>query len=129
MSQSSVQRRSKNSAISNPEAPARRRRSMVISANSSLARRAFISLAIVGFALGGAVGCRKELETAYGQRSGPGATKSVNGTAVFADMFQAAGHQVSSWTSLSPRLDQADCIVWFPNDFDPPSPKVASWFE
>ena len=48
------------------------------------------------------------------------ATESVNGTAVFAEMFEAEGHRVSSWSSLSPRLDQADCIVWFPDDFQPP---------
>jgi hypothetical protein len=53
----------------------------------------------------------------------------VNGTAVFAEMFEGAGHRVSSWTSLSPRLDQADCVVWFPNDFQPPSPEVVAWFE
>jgi hypothetical protein len=77
---------------------------------------------------GSGLGCHKDLDTVYGQRSGPGATDSVNGTAVFADMFEAAGHHVSSWTSLSPRLDEADCVVWFPNDFDPPSPRVVYWF-
>lgn len=75
------------------------------------------------------LGCRKELQTVYGQRSGPGATESVNGTAVFAAMFEAAGHRVSAWGSLSPRLDQADCVVWFPDDFHPPSPDVVKWFE
>ena len=74
-------------------------------------------------------GCREELHTVYGQRSGPGATQSVNGTAVFAEMFEAAGHRVSSWGSLSPRLDEADCIVWFPDDFQPPSRDVVNWFE
>ena len=80
-------------------------------------------------ALACCAGCRKELQTVYGQRSGPGATESVNGTAVFAEMFEAAGHRVSSWSSLSPRLDQADCVVWFPDDFQPPSPDVVNWFE
>ena len=80
-------------------------------------------------ALGCSLGCRQELHTTYGQRSGPGATDSVNGTVVFAEMFEAAGHRVSSWTSLSPRLDQADCIVWFPDDFQPPGRDVAVWFE
>ena len=72
-------------------------------------------------------GCDEELDTTYGVRSGPGATRSVNGTSVFADMFEQAGHRVSSWKSLSPRLKKADCIVWFPDDFRPPSPQVRRW--
>src|SRR5580700_7314040 len=99
------------------------------SRHSSLARRAFILLAAVGLALGSGLGCHKDLQTVYGQRKGPGATESVNGTAVFADMFEAAGHHVSSWSSLSPRLDTADCVVWFPDDFNAPSPSVVTWLE
>ncbi|MBN2577429.1 MAG: hypothetical protein JXB10_00365 [Pirellulales bacterium] len=75
-------------------------------------------------------GCRSELETRYGQRSGPGASQSVNGTAVLGKMFEKAGHRVHSWHSLSPRLrKQADCIVWFPDDFQPPSKEVIAWLE
>jgi hypothetical protein len=75
-------------------------------------------------------GCETELETVYGQRSGPGASKSVNGTAVLARMVERAGHRVYSWRRLSPRLHaHADCIVWFPDDFEPPSPKVIDWLE
>ena len=87
-------------------------------------------LAILAVVLACAAGCRREqIQTVYGQRSGPGATESVNGTVVFAEMFEAAGHHVSSWSSLSPRLDQADCIVWFPDDLEPPSPGAVNWFE
>ena len=85
--------------------------------------------AVLALALAWSAGCHKELQTVYGQRNGPGATESINGTAVFAEMFEAAGHRVSSWSSLSPRLDQADCVVWFPDDFEPPSPGVVKWFE
>ena len=75
-------------------------------------------------------GCSRDIETVYGQREGTEASTSVNGTAVFADMFTLAGHRVSSWHMLSPRLQQkADCIVWFPNDFQPPSDDVRHWFE
>ena len=91
--------------------------------------RSRILVAVLALAPVCSSGCRKELQTVYGQRSGPGATESVNGTAVFAEMFEAAGHRVSSWRSLSPRLDQADCIVWFPDDFNPPRPGVVKWFE
>ena len=75
-------------------------------------------------------GCSREIDTIYGQREGPGASTSVNGTAVFADMLTLAGHRVSSWSMLSPRLQKkADCIVWFPNDFQPPSEEVCLWLE
>jgi len=74
-------------------------------------------------------GCARKLDTAYGQRKGA-ATYSVNGTAVLADMFEAAGHEVYSWRWLSPRVrDRADCIVWFPDDFEPPSKEVRDWLE
>lgn len=75
-------------------------------------------------------GCGPEIDTLYGQRKGPLAAKSVNGTAVLADMFTASGHKVSSARRLSPRLEQrADCIVWFPNDFEPPAADVRDWLE
>jgi hypothetical protein len=74
-------------------------------------------------------GCARKLDTDYGQRKGT-ATYSVNGTAVLADMFEAAGHDVYSWRWLSPRVqDRADCIVWFPNDFEPPSEEVREWLD
>jgi hypothetical protein len=45
-------------------------------------------------------------------------------------MFEAAGHEVYSWRWLSPRLrDRADCIVWFPDDFEPPNDQVRDWLE
>jgi hypothetical protein len=45
-------------------------------------------------------------------------------------MFEQAGHHVSSWRSLSPRLkDRADCIVWFPDDFHAPSRQQCEWLE
>ncbi len=77
-----------------------------------------------------AAGCRaKDIGTVYGRRSGTGAT-SVNGTGVLAEMFERAGHKVLTRTSLSPWLNQnADCIVWFPDDFRAPSPQVRRWLE
>lgn len=81
------------------------------------------SLVVLLFA---SVGC-SDIETEYGQRAN---TSSVNGTSVLADMFEEAGHKVSSWPWLSPRLqNEADVIVWFPNNFEPPSPEVRSWLE
>jgi hypothetical protein len=44
-------------------------------------------------------------------------------------MFEQAGHKVTSREVLSPKLRRADCIVWFPDDFQPPSKKVRRWLE
>ena len=75
-------------------------------------------------------GCSEEINTTYGQRKGPLVSSSVNGTAVLGEMFENAGHKVFSWGILSPRLrDRADCIVWFPNDFEPPTEDVRKWLE
>jgi hypothetical protein len=73
-------------------------------------------------------GCRQELDTTYGNRSGIG-KKSVNGTAVLARMFEQAGHKVRSWHVLSPSLENADVIVWAPDDFDLPPEEVRLWFD
>lgn len=54
----------------------------------------------------------------------------MNGTAVLAEMFEKAGHRVFSRSALSPGLKQkAQCIVWFPNDFQPPQDEVRQWLE
>ena len=76
------------------------------------------------------LGCGKGIDTGYGQRSGTDAALSVNGTAVLAGMFERAGHRVYSRHALSPGLGQrADCIVWFPDDFQPPPEPVREWLE
>ena len=66
----------------------------------------------------------EELQTAYGRRLAPGASKSINGTAVFAEMFAQRGHTVLSRSALGKWLDSTDCIVWFPDDFAGPTPAV-----
>ncbi len=76
-----------------------------------------------------AAGCDEDLNTIYGQRQGFGGG-SVNGTAVFAEMFEKAGHTVVSMRQLSPRLrKRAEVIVWAPDNFDPPSDEVRDWLE
>ncbi len=70
-------------------------------------------------------GCgTEELQTAYGRRLAPRASKSINGTAVFAEMFAQRGHTVLSRSALGAWLDSADCIVWFPDDFAGPTQAV-----
>lgn len=87
------------------------------------------SLAFVALALVCLSGCGESIRTEYGVRRGDGES-SINGTAVLADMFAAAGHSVSSTTYLSPRVAaRADCLVWFPDDFSPPDAEHRDWFE
>ena len=72
-------------------------------------------------------GCTEGIESGYGSRA-PAHRRSVNGTTVLSELFEEAGHRVSSWRWLSPRLDEeADVIVWFPDDFEPPSAEVCEW--
>jgi len=71
-----------------------------------------------------------ELQSEYGKRNGPTVFASVNGTAVFAHMCEQHGHTVFSWPVLSPRIQEsADCIVWFPDSYEPPDPDVQRWLE
>jgi hypothetical protein len=94
------------------------------SAHSTLLAQLFVLLLLL------LAGCSPEITTTYGEREGAGAWESVNGTSVLGKMFEQAGHRVSSWGTLSPRLDEkADCIVWFPNDFDPPDKAVCQWLD
>lgn len=105
-------------------APARRRRpgEFTAPAMRPSSRGPAAWLRILGaIALTFLVGCGpEELQTAYGRRSTPGASKSINGTAVFAAMFAQRGHTVQSRSALGDWLDKTDCIVWFPDDFAGP---------
>lgn len=74
-------------------------------------------------------GCGVDLDTSYGQRRGV-TGQSIHGTGVLADMFEQRGHDVFSWSILSPKLQQnADCIVWFPDNHDVPGNEVCLWLE
>jgi hypothetical protein len=76
------------------------------------------------------VGRRDEpLPTAYGRRRGGDAGRSVNGTAVLAEMFRKQGSRVTTIGRFSPKLDDADVIVWIPNDFKPPTNDQREWLE
>lgn len=71
-------------------------------------------------------GCSEDVHSIYGHRQGYAGT-SLNGTRVLGGMFEAAGHKVRSWSYLSPALDKADVIVWFPDDFEAPTEQVEDW--
>ncbi len=96
---------------------------------NSVAGAAWIVLLVSCLAACGGCG-QGGIDSAYGQRNAPGEFRSVNGTAVLGEMFQQAGHKVLSWRLLSPRLyERADCIVWFPDDFEPPGNDTREWLE
>ncbi len=73
-------------------------------------------------------GCepKEEVFSDYGHRSGYTQT-SLNGTRTLGQLFHRAGHSVRSWQYLSPSLDEADVLVWAPDDFEPPSLEVQNW--
>jgi len=77
------------------------------------------------------VGCDdgEHLSRHYGQQGGALGRDSVNGTAVLAKMFRDAGHRVIIKRALTPSLGDADVLVWFPDDFEPPSEEVVTWLE
>lgn len=78
----------------------------------------------------GLLGCAPtEIDRTYGKRRGAPGGSSVNGTAVLSAMFREAGFRVRSWRRLSPRLDQADVIVWFPDDFEPPTTEQLAYLQ
>jgi len=115
--------------------PANRQSSFINHHSSFRSRpRTLVLLAVFGLVVVGlgflvTGGCREKIDTVYGQRKGA-YWRSVNGTGVLGKMFEEAGHTVFSWRFLSPRLHRrADAIVWFPDDFHPPSQDVCRWLE
>ncbi|MEM1305238.1 MAG: hypothetical protein AAGG46_10095, partial [Planctomycetota bacterium] len=100
--------------------------------------RSTIVVAVWALAVTLLAGCggREQLNDQYGRRTGS-AAGSINGTSVFGEMLEEAGHRVRSWRYLSPSLEDADVIVWFPqrDTFGPtgkvftgaPSPEGGAW--
>lgn len=90
-----------------------------------------VALAILLIAIGALLGRRRDeqLPTAYGRRRGSEAGRSVNGTAVLAEMFRRQGNRVTTMTRFSPKLEQFDVVVWFPDDFKPPSQERRQYLE
>ncbi len=77
-------------------------------------------------------GCQDDnwLETEYGRTDTMYGHESVNGLSVFMEMFEAAGHETATATSLTPRAQTlADVIVWAPRDFKPPAADAVEWME
>lgn len=68
-------------------------------------------------------GCEQpdRLVIEYGKISGENGSTSVNGVSVFADMFAERGFRVQRRQRISPRIEQYETIVWFPDDYGCPS--------
>jgi len=72
----------------------------------------------------------QSLAVGYGRRDGTAHYTSVNGTRILAEMFRKRGDRVSTITRLTPKVAaRAKVIVWFPDDFDPPTQKQREFFE
>ncbi|MGV3609067.1 MAG: DUF4350 domain-containing protein [Planctomycetaceae bacterium] len=73
---------------------------------------------------------RQSLAVGYGRRDGTSHYTSVNGTRILAEMFRKRGDRVSTITRLTPKVAaRAQIIVWFPDDFEPPTQKQREFFE
>lgn len=93
-----------------------------------VARLYSVSLALASVACWSGCGSR-DIDQTYGKRRGATGEASVNGTAVLAGMFERAGYTVRSREYLSPRADDFDVIVWFPDDFRAPREDAQAFLE
>lgn len=72
----------------------------------------------------------QSLAVGYGRRDGTAHYTSVNGTRILAEMFRKRGDRVSTITRLTPKVAaRAQVIVWFPDDYEPPTDKQRKFFE
>lgn len=71
----------------------------------------------------GLTGCSSndDLNAEYGKITGIHGSDSLNGVSVLADMFSERGFRVKRRTKISPKINQYNTIVWFPNDYSCPS--------
>ncbi len=74
-------------------------------------------------------GCQFGIEGEYGRRVGDSRGTSVNGTSVLASLFEQSGAKVRTARRLGRVVDQADVVVWFPNNYEGPSQAVREHFE
>jgi hypothetical protein len=111
-------------AATPPTTPAAKRPSLAMPA---LGLTVAVLLIVVGALLAGRRDER--LPAIYGRRRGAESARSVNGTAVLADLFKRAGHRVTTRGRLSPSINDFDIIVWCPDDFEPPTAQQREFLE
>ena len=90
-----------------------------------------VAVAVLLIVIGAVLASRRDekLPTVYGRRRGSESSRSVNGTAVLADMFRSAGHRVATMGRFSPKTREFQTIVWAPNDFQPPDKEHREFLE
>src|SRR5438552_4001396 len=90
-----------------------------------------VCVAVLLIVVGAVLASRRDekLPTAYGRRRGSESSRSVNGTAVLADLFRRAGHRVATMGRFSPKTKEFQTIVWAPNDFQPPDKEHREFLE
>ena len=71
-------------------------------------------------------GCNrnKELVSEYGKVAGEKGGISVNGTSVLYSMFRERGFRTKRLRKISPRLNRYDTVIWFPDNYQSPSPEA-----
>lgn len=81
---------------------------------------------VLAFAAIFVLGCddSKSLNTEYGAIFGTRGEDSLNGTKYFSEMFEAQGATVKRSSVISPKIDQYDTLVWFPDNDGVPSEEV-----
>lgn len=84
------------------------------------------TLVLVLFQLGcgSTVDRRTEIESDYGQQRSARSRRSVNGTTVLAKMYRARGHDVDAWSRMSPKMDDYETVLWFPDSYGIPDERV-----
>ncbi len=70
-----------------------------------------------------------QLETKYGRRDQSGYQNSINGTRALAAQFESLGYSVVSRKTITNRIDRHDLIVWVPDSFAVPSPRLIERIE
>ena len=82
------------------------------------------AIAMLVLFLSGCGSSQETVEYLYGKKGEAGYTKSVNGTRIFAKMFEQRGYRVKSRSKATPTMGNADTVVWFPDTYQPPSKEV-----
>jgi hypothetical protein len=65
-----------------------------------------------------------QLVSEYGKVIGEKGGISVNGTSVLYGMFRERGFRTKRFRKISPRLNRYDTVIWFPDNYQCPSPEA-----
>lgn len=72
-----------------------------------------------------------QIKSGYGRTKGSDYRTSVNGTSVLAELYRNYDYEVRSWNKLSPRIENFQTIIWFPDELETPTAeavdRIESW--